>query len=140
MRAFVVPVLLLSMLAPRLASADATDLLQTIRDLRAQARDKARLDSAGAARIELNEVDGWLGDATNAAQEDKEELARRIFDRVRTQLALVDQLVELARLERKVSASRDRLEALRDANGDAKRRLADANARIRAHKIKKGEE
>lgn len=125
---------LLAVLAPAALAEDA-DLKQTIADLTAQARDKERLDTRGAVKIELNQMRTWISEAQNAVDEKKEKLCRQIFDRVRAQLKLVDELVALSQVEAEAKRLDQGLASARKAAEAAKRKLEDRQAQLRALKI-----
>jgi chromosome segregation ATPase len=130
--------LLLSALGGAARAGDA-DLKQAIADLSAQAKDKARMDTLGASKVELSHIGTWLDEASNAVKEEAEEKCRKALDRVRAQIALVDQQVALSQLEAKAK----RLDAaLADANkalSAAKRELEDKQAKMRAMKMTQGQ-
>jgi len=137
MRRLVALGLLLLLAAP--AMAEEADLEQTISDLGSQAADKERIDTLGAGKVEISQIRGWLTDATNAVKAKAVKAARRLFDLVRTQMKLVDQLVatsqvekETARLQRDIRQTKSRIE-------DLTAKLGEKRSRLRAMKLREGE-
>ena len=133
----ILPAVVLVVLAATVpaALAEDADLKQTIADLTAQSRDKERLDARGAVKIELNQIRTWISEAQNAIDEKKEKLCREIFDRVRAQLRLVDELVALSQLEAEARRLEQGLASARNGAAAAKRKLEDRQAQLRALKI-----
>ena len=122
--------------SPALAEDASGDMMQTISDLRSQSDDKEKIDSLGATRVELSQIRTWLGDATNAMQEEAEEKARRIFARTRAQLRLVDQLIALSKVQDRVRKLERGLSEARQAAAAAKSELEEKRARLRALKMR----
>lgn len=120
---------------PGQARGDAADLQQAITDLSSQAKDKARMDTLGAAKIELSQIGTWLDDASNAVKEEDEEKCRKALDRIRAQIALVDQLIALSQLDAKAKQVESALAEAKKAVSVAKRELEDKTARARALKM-----
>jgi vacuolar-type H+-ATPase subunit D/Vma8 len=109
------------LLAVAPAWAEDADLEQTISDLGSQAGDKERIDALGAAKVEINQIRGWLTDASNAVKQSHAKKARRVFDFVRAEMKLVERLIavsqlenEAARLERDVAQTKREVAALKD--------------------------
>jgi multidrug resistance efflux pump len=117
------------------ARGDAADLKQANADLSSQAKDKTRMDTLGAAKIELSQIGTWLDEASNAVKEDDEEKCRKALDRIRAQLALVDQQVALSQLEGRAKQLDAAVAEARKAGAAAKRELEDKQAKLRAIKI-----
>ncbi len=115
--------------------AESGDLKQTITDLTGQSEDKRRLDTTGAARLELEQLRGWLSDATNAVKEEKEKLCRQIFDRIRGQLGLIDQLISLGQAEAEAKKLEQALASAQKGLAAAKRKLDDRRVQLRALKL-----
>jgi 6-pyruvoyl-tetrahydropterin synthase len=129
-----VALVMLATVVPAALAEDA-DLKQTTADLTAQSRDKERLDTRGAVKIELDQIRTWLSEAQNAINEKKEKLCREIFDRVRAQLKLVDELVALSQLEAEAKRLEQGLANARKAAANAKSKLEERQAQLRALKI-----
>jgi hypothetical protein len=116
------------------AFAEQGDLSQAIADLGAQARDKARLDTLGAVTIELNEINTWLREATNAVKEEQEPRCRRSLNRVRAQLSLVDQLIALSQLRAQQQRADKQLVRAGRKAAKAKQDLEERRANLKAMK------
>ena len=117
------------------ARGDAADLKQAIADLSSQAKDKTRMDTLGAAKIELSQVGSWIDEASNAVQEKAEKKCRTALDRIRAQLVLVDQRIALSQLEAQAQQLETSLAEAKKASAAAKRELEDKQAKLRAIRI-----
>jgi len=124
------------LLLTTLATAAESDLSQTISDLRAQADDKEKMDALGATRVELSQIRTWLNDATNAVKEEAEEQCRRVFDRVRAQLKLVDELTALSKIEDEAQRLEQSIAKIKQRYQAAKSQLDEKKAELRALKLK----
>lgn len=127
--------LLLSL--PALAEDD--DLNRTVTDLSGQAADKEKMDTQGAAKVEVSQMRGWLDAALNAIKEDAKKKARRMFELVRAQLKLVDGLITLSRAKQELAALERERGQLRQAASKAKSQLEEKRAQLRALKITEGQ-
>jgi hypothetical protein len=127
---------LLSLSSPALAEDD--DLNRTVSDLSGQAGDKEKMDSLGAAKIEISQMRGWLDAAVNAIKEDTKQKARRMFELVRAQLTLVDGLVSLSKAKDELGRLEQESSRARQALGKAKSKLEEKRAELRALKINEG--
>ena len=127
---------LLALGAPALA--DESDLKQTQSDLTAQADDKQRLDTQGTVKVELAQTRSWLGEAANAVKEDKAKLARKLFDRVRAQLKMMDQRIALAQLQLEQRRLEQGLQNARNGLAGAKKKLEDRRVQLKALKMTTG--
>jgi hypothetical protein len=116
------------------AWAEDADLKQTIADLTSQTNDKQRLDTHDAAKVELSQIRSWLSEAANAVQEEKEARCRQLFELARAQLLLVDQLVLLDQISVEVKKIEKGLAAVKQVLSNAKKRLEEQQAQIRAQK------
>ena len=114
------------------AFADDADLKQSISDLSSQTTDKERMDQHGATRVEVSEIRTWLQEATNAAQEEKEDECRALFDRVRAQLVLVDELIKLSKLKAYFRQQQQQYASMQREAQSAKQRLDEVEAKNRA--------
>lgn len=128
-------VLLLSL--PALAEDD--DLNRTVTDLSGQAGDKEKMDTQGAAKVEVSQMRGWLDAALNAIKEDAKKKARRMFELVRAQLKLVDGLITLSRAKQELATLERERGQLRQAVSKAKSQLEEKRAQLRALKITEGQ-
>lgn len=117
------------------ALADKGELQQSISDLSSQTSDKQRLDTLGAARVELSQVRTWLTEAENAVKEDQEDLARRALERVRAQLTLVQELTALSQRERETQRLEQALANARRGLQSAKKKLDEKHVELRALKL-----
>jgi uncharacterized coiled-coil protein SlyX len=93
------------------------------------------MDQHEAAKIELAQIETWLAEAANAIKEEQEERARRLFDRVRLQLKLVDELIALSKADMRVDKLRAELGQLEAKVKSARETLQDKQAKIRALKM-----
>ena len=118
------------------AWAGSSDLAQSISDLDSQTNDKERMDTHAAARVQLSEIRTWLGEARNAVKEEEEETCRRIFDRVRLQLKLVDRVIELSSLRAQLDKANGMLQAAKAKLEQTQTTLAKKKATLRALKMK----
>ncbi len=134
MRHSILVVSLILSLSP-FVHAEDEDLQQSINDLSGQTDDKQRLDTQGAVKVELNEVRTWLGQATNAVKEGQEKKCRRIFQLVREQLKLIDQLIELSKLEARARALEDKNAKAQQEVNAAKQLLEEKQAKLKAYKL-----
>jgi replicative DNA helicase len=120
------------------ALGEEGDLKQTVSDLTSQTTDKEKMDALGATRVELSQVRGWLNDATNAIKEEAEAKTRRLFELVRAQLKLVDELVALSKLEDEASKLTAQISAVKQKLSTAKNELDEKKAKLRALKMAEG--
>lgn len=120
------------------AWAEEGDLKQTVSDLTSQTADKEKMDALGATRVELSQIRGWLNDATNAIKEEAEAKTRRLFELVRAQLKLVDELVALSKLEDEASKIEQQMSAVKQKLSTAKNELDEKKAKLRALKMAEG--
>lgn len=120
---------------PGSARADSADLKQAIADLSSQAKDKTRMDTLGASKVELSQIGTWLDEASNAVKEDEEQKCRKALDRSRAQLALIDQQIALSQLEAQAKQAESALAEAQREVAKAKRELDDKTAKARALKM-----
>ena len=135
MRVWTSLVVLLALHAPALA--DEGDLQQSLTDLSAQVDDKQRLDTHGAVKVELAQTRSWLGEAANAVKENKAKLVRKLFDRVRAQLKMMDQRIALSQLQLEQRKLEQGLQSARRGLEAAKKRLEDKRVQLKALKMAK---
>jgi chromosome segregation ATPase len=121
------------------ALAEDVDLNQTLADLGSQVGDKERMDRLGATKVELNQVRGWLTDATNAVKENAAKKARRLFDLVRSQIRLVDQLIVASQVEDEATRVEREIERTRQDLARLKGQLEDKQTQIRALKMRESD-
>lgn len=124
------------LLPAAMAAAAESDLSQTISDLRSQASDKEKMDALGATRVELSQIRTWLNDATNAVKEEAEERCRRVFELVRAQLKLVDELTALSKIENEAKRLAQAIAKAKHSYQSAKSQLEGKQAELRALKLK----
>jgi hypothetical protein len=129
-------VAVLALAAPALA--DESDLKQTQSDLTAQTEDKQRLDTQGAVKVELAQTRGWLGESANAVKEDKGKLARKLFDRVRAQLKMMDQRIALSQLQLELRKLEQGLQNAKNGLAKARKHLEDKRVQLKALKMTTG--
>jgi hypothetical protein len=132
--------LLLSL--PAMADEEETtgDLTQSVSDLSSQTDDKEKMDALGATRVEVSQIRSWISDATNSIKEEAERKTRRIFERIRAQLKLVDQLIALSKLEDEASKLEQQVSETKQKAAAAKSELEEKKAKLRALKMReKGE-
>jgi len=121
------------------AFAGEGDLQQTVSDLTSQTADKEKMDDLGATRVELSQVRGWLNDATNAIKEEAEGTTRRLFELVRAQLTLIDELTALSKVEDEASRLLQQISQVKATLSAAKSELDEKKAKLRALKMKESE-
>ena len=121
------------------AFAGEGDLQQTVSDLTSQTADKEKMDDLGATRVELSQVRGWLNDATNAIKEEAEGTTRRLFELVRAQLTLIDELTALSKVEDEASRLLQQISQVKATLSAAKSELDEKKAKLRALKLKESE-
>jgi chromosome segregation ATPase len=129
---------MIGLLAAPAWAEEPADLAQTITDLNSQAGDKERIDAQGATKVELSQIRGWLTGATNSIKENASKVARKLFDLVRAQMKLVDQLISLsqadaeaARVEREVAKTKQRISTMTT-------QLEEKRIQLRALKLREG--
>lgn len=127
------------LLLASLARAEESDLKQTVSDLSSQTGDKEKMDTLGATRVALSQIRGWLNDATNAIKEEAEQKTKRLFELVRAQLKLVDELISLSTLKQEADRVEGEIAQLGQKAAAAKGKLEEKQARIRALKMKESE-
>lgn len=131
---------LLSSLPAMADEEESGDLKQSVSDLSAQTDDKEKMDTLGATRVEVSQIRNWISDATNSIKEEAERKTRRIFERIRAQLKLVDQLIALSKVEDEASKLEQQVSAVKQKAAAAKSELEEKRAKLRALKMKeKGE-
>ena len=134
-----VAVVLIVLLAPAQALAEDADLQRTISDLSSQTSDKEKMDALGATKVELSQIRGWLNDATNAVKEEAEKKCRRLFELVRAQLKLVDELITLSKIDDEARRLEQAIAGAQKKHQAAKNQLDDKVAKLRALKMKEKE-
>ena len=130
---------LLMLIGTSALAEEASDLKQTISDLQSQAADKDRMDEHRATRVELSQVQGWLNDATNAVREEATAKCRRLFDLVRAQFKLIDELVALSKLNHQIQTVKATIAKAQQAAETAKGELENKKAKLRALKRRESE-
>lgn len=111
------------------ATAGEADLLQMTADLGAQADDKERMDPLGGAQAEINQIRVWLSEANTAIKDGRESQARRIIDRARAQLKLVDQVVVLSKINAEIKKMKKAMKLAREAAQRTRTKLKSIQAR-----------
>jgi len=129
--------LVLLLAAP--ARAEESDMKHTVLDLTAQASDKEKMDSLGATKVELSQIRGWLNDATNAIKEEAEKKTKRLFELVRAQLVLVQELVSQSKIKDEADKLEQEVSQVRQKAAAAKHTLEEKQAQVRALKMKDAE-
>ena len=119
--------------------AEDADMQQTVTDLTSQTADKEKMDDLGATRVELSQVRGWLNDATNAIKEEAGAKARRLFELVRSQLKLIDELIALSKIEDEASKLQQQISVAKQKLSGAKNTLNEKQAQLRALKMKEAQ-
>lgn len=132
------PFLALLAVASSPALADEGDLQQTLSDLSAQVDDKQRLDTEGAVKVELSQARSWLNDATNAVKEKKTKLARKIFDRIRAQLKMMDQRIALSQVQAELRKLEQALQNARKGLAAARKELENKRVQLKVMKASQG--
>ena len=125
-------VALLALGAPALA--DEGDLKQTHSDLSAQTEDKQRLDTLGAVKVELAQTRSWLAEAANAIKEEKAKVTRKLFERVRAQLKMMDQRIALSQVQAELRKLEQALAGARQGLANARKQLEDKRVQLKVMK------
>lgn len=137
MRTLLAGALVLLLASPALAEED--DLQQTVSDLTSQTTDKEKMDTLGATRVELSQIRGWLNDATNAIKEEAKGKTRRLFELVRAQLKLVDELVALSKIDDEASRLQQQISQVKAKLSASKSELEEKKATLRALKMQESQ-
>lgn len=127
--------LLLPLLLIAVAGAETADLEQTVTDLNSQTDDKERMDTLGSSKVEINQIRTWLSDAANAIKEEDETKCRKVFERARIQLKLIDEQVALSKLDEQARGLEQQVSAIKQKADAAKRQLEEKQAKLRALKM-----
>jgi hypothetical protein len=118
------------------AQAEDADLKQTVSDLTSQTDDKERMDVLGSSKVEVSQLRTWLGDATNAIKEEAEKKCRQIFERIRSQLKLVDEQTAHAKLDDEARKLEQQIAEIKTTSETLSRKVQDKKAKLRALKMK----
>jgi hypothetical protein len=127
--------LVVVLLLPAAANAGDDDLKQTIADLTGQTRDKERMDTLGAVKIEISDARTWLAAASNAVKESDEDKCRQLLTRIRLQLVLIDQLVGLSQIKARAEKLTKEIRDVHASVRSAKTELEQKQAKVRALKM-----